>query len=250
MTRFIPPAIVFVLLFALYHAAEYAYLFRQSVPGFLIFMGLFFAGNAWYIEKQDEGKWAAWGLALRPFGRNLVRGLILGLGYSTLAFLLSRSLGLVRVIGIPPLGQMAGQCALLSFGVLLSSFSEDMLTRCLIYRYFRQTFGFQGIVLFSAIVYVFNHIYRLGDGWLLWSHLFVLGILLAIPLMRTGNAGATLGIHWGMNIVYQLVNHVMQTQDSNGEFSALHVLLAAELLMIPATLYLFSSEPDRSTAVR
>ncbi len=53
------------------------------------------------------------------------------------------------------------------------------------------------LVFCSALVYVLNHIYRLGDGWLLLSHLFVLGILLVIPLVRTGNLGATLGIHWG-----------------------------------------------------
>ncbi|MFN8304310.1 MAG: CPBP family intramembrane glutamic endopeptidase [Saprospiraceae bacterium] len=234
------PLAAFLVLFMLYHAAEYAFLFRQSIPGFLGGMGLFFAFVWWFIEKQDDGNRGGWGLASVPFGRHLVRGLALGLGYAGIAFLFSLKLGLVKVVGLPGAGELIGQLALLSFGVLLSSFSEDILTRCLIYRYGRQKIGYQALVFVSSFVYVLNHIYRLADGWLLLGHLFVLGILLAVPLMRTGSAGATLGIHWGMNIVYQLVSHVIKTEEGEGAVSPLFIQVALEAAMVPVVSYLFS----------
>ena len=45
----------FILLFSLYHAAEYMIMFENNIPGFFLFQFLFFF-SAWLISKWQSGK--------------------------------------------------------------------------------------------------------------------------------------------------------------------------------------------------
>lgn len=235
----------FIVLFAMYHGAEYAFLFGQSTAGFLALMTCFFAAAWWIVCRSPGENPAQWGLEPMRFFRKFPLGWGLGLGYAGLAFTLSCLLGSTRIVETPGAGVFIRQTALLSFGTLLSSFSEDIFTRGLIYRFLRGMLQPWLLVLTSAAVYVLNHIYRLGDGWLLLSHLFALGVLLAIPLVRTGNIGATLGIHWGMNTVYQITNNVIHTGNGYSSIPSLAILVALEILLIPAAPAIF--RPEKAT---
>ena len=69
----------FIILFFLYHAAEYMILFKNSAVGFLCFQLVFFI-VAWGIAKWQTGQgFAAWGLeAKKGFGAPLIAGMIMG----------------------------------------------------------------------------------------------------------------------------------------------------------------------------
>ncbi len=244
-SSFFKPLGFLLLLFALYHGAEYAFLFEQSIAGFLAVMASFFAACWWIVHRVDGESPEGWGLEPGALLRAFPLGWGLGLGYAGLAFILSYWLGSTRIVAVPGVGYFIRQTALLAFGTLLTSFSEDIFTRGLIRRYLGNVLRPGWLVFCSALVYVLNHIYRLGDGWLLLSHLFVLGILLVIPLVRTGNLGATLGIHWGMNIVYQVTNNVMQTEAGSHSFPSLAILLILEIGMIPVVLAIFRPEKQQ-----
>lgn len=240
------PIFYFLLLFALYHGAEYAFLFHQSIPGFLLLMGCFFVASWWIVYRVRGEEPALWGLELPGLVRKLPLGFALGFGYAGLAFVLSCLVSGTRIVQIPETGFFIRQTALLAFGTLLTSFSEDILIRSLPYRYLRNQIRPVLLVLLTALLYVGNHIYRLEDGWLLLCHLFVLGVLLAIPLVRSGSIGPTLGIHFGMNIVYQLTNNVLHTESADRPIPALVILVAFEMVMIPVVAAFY--RPGKQTA--
>ena len=87
-------------------------------------------------------------------------------------------------------------------------------------------------------MYVLNHIYRLQDGLLVWTYLFIIGIFLMLALVRTGNIWLTLGLHWSGNIVYQTTHQVIETKSTVTGNQGMLLYISFLLLLIPLTLLL------------
>lgn len=226
--------VVFVLLFLFYHGAEYMIVFKNNVVGFLLFQGLFFI-TAWFLGNWYSGNGLkAWGL---PFNKKVVRmaaiGLIMGILLYGLPFVISLLLGVEQVVNIPNLKTMVMMSLPFAFGVLFSSFSEDILTRGILYSQFHTTLKPVLLALCSALVYLLNHIYRLTDGPEFWSYIFMLGLVFIIPVLNTGNLWFTGMMHWAGNVFFHVTHNVMQTETNEGTISANYLFALCIIVILP-----------------
>ncbi len=118
----------FVLLFSLYHLAEYMIVFKNSPAGFLLFQGLFFVA-AWGIGKWQFGNGlAAWGLTLpgRLF-RQIFFGILAGISIYTITYFLALQLHIEQIASTPSGKQIVSMLGLYIFGNFFSSFRKIFL---------------------------------------------------------------------------------------------------------------------------
>ena len=224
----------FIILFFLYHAAEYMIMFKNSPVGFLAFQFLFLIA-AWGIAKwQGRPGLKAWGLdTQRGFLIHLVVGLLMGCLLYGITFLIGCLAGIERLVEIPTFATIAMPLGLFVFGNFFSSLSEDILTRGYVFAHLRGKVGTSFLAFISATIYLLNHIYRLGDGFQAYLYLFLLGVLFIIPLLRTNRLWFTVGMHWAGNVTFYLVHELWRTEDTGHVLSANYVLAAVILLFIP-----------------
>ncbi len=229
----------FIILFALYHSAEYMIMFRNSPAGFLGFQMLFFL-SAWLIAKwQGMSGLSAWGLRMQPrFLVQLLAGLLIGIILYGGTFLMTRLLGIEYVRFVPPLSAIGGPLALFVFGNFFSSFSEDILTRGYVYHHLKGRINNVLLAIISATVYVLNHIYRWGDGIQAYTYLFALGVLFIIPLILTGRLWFTSGMHWAGNSFFYLTHEIFKTETADAALSPNYILVVAVLVIIPLNYFL------------
>lgn len=236
--------VAFVVLFVLYHTAEYFILFQNNAAGFLGGQALFFIAalllGSWY-RKKGLG---AWGL---PFSgrvwKPLLTGVLLGVALYAVPYTVSLLLGIEQVVKVPDGTTILKAGLPFAFGVLFSSFSEDMLTRGIPYAYFGKRIGVHALVLLSAVVYTLNHIYRLGDGPAALLYLFLLGVVYMIPVVYTGNLWLTGGMHWAGNVFFFVTHSVVGTEEGNGPFSYNYLFATWLVLCIPL-LWFFCKRRD------
>lgn len=238
----------FILLFLCYHAAEYAILFMNHPGLFIAGMAVFFFA-VWLVAKWN-------GLFLSEFGLRItgktfiffLAGLGIGLLYAGMAFFISTSLDIERVSYIPAPNVIITQVLYFGFGTMLTSLAEDIFTRGYLYKFLHRKMSPVLFAILSAVVFVLNHIYRYNDGALLMAHLFIAGVLLVIPLIITGQLWITVGIHFGMNMIYQVTNNIMHTDAGSNTFPAFAVLVICEAAVIPLALLLAARLKNYQTA--
>ena len=90
--------------------------------------------------------------------------------------------------------------------------------------------------LIVAEFYVLNHIWRLTEGVPVLSYLFILGIALAWALSFTRSLWLTLGIHWGANIAFEMINAATTTQTVNKSITV-WILAACYALMLAVMIF-------------
>mgnify|MGYP003575011670 CR=1 FL=1 len=224
----------FLLLFILYHAAEYMIMFQNSPAGFLFFQVAFFLA-AWLIVRwQARQGMSAWGLDVRhPFIKHLLSGISMGILLYGLTYLISLFVGSERFIGTPSFKEAIPPLLLFIFGSFFSSLSEDILTRGYVFYHLKERVGGWVLVIISALIYLLNHIYRLDDGPQAWLYLFSLGVLFAIPLLLTKRLWFTGGLHWAGNCVFFLTHEIFTTQTNAQSIDANYILVLCILIIIP-----------------
>jgi len=222
----------FIVLFLLYHGAEYSILFKNSSLGFLGFQLLFFIA-AWLIGKwQFQQGLSAWGLDTRKhFIIHLLFGMLMGILLYGLTFVISLAAHSEQIVGEP--NYTAIQPLLLFiFGNFFSSFSEDVLTRGYVFKHLNGKVNAVAIILISAFIYLFNHIYRLDSGSETWLYLFVLGILFVVPLIFTERLWFTGGMHWAGNCFFYFTHGIIKTEEGDNQFTANFILVVCALFFI------------------
>jgi membrane protease YdiL (CAAX protease family) len=242
--------VIFVVLFSLYHAAEYMIMFRNNALLFFLFQALFFV-SAYFLGKWYNGTGlSSWGL---PFPKRVYRpfffGMILGIILYGIPFALSLYLGVEKLVSIPPTSEIILSSLPFAVGVLLTSFSEDILTRGLIYSEAGKKIRPVFIILFSAALYLFNHIYRLTDGPETWTYLFLLGIIFMIPLIQTGNLWLTGAMHWAGNLFFFVTHSAIDLQET-GHGINYNTLFSIWLVLYIPVVYFISrkiSEKENTT---
>lgn len=224
----------FVLLFILYHAAEYFVLFTYNPIGFLSFQVAFFI-VAWLLAKwQGYSGLAAWGLDTKKgWFRNLLLGMCMGLLLYGGAFAISLLLDSEEVVQVPAFSSIWPQLALFGVGTFFSSFSEDVLTRGYVYKHFGSKASALIFILVSSTIYVLNHIYRLDDGAETLLYLFLLGVLFAIPLVYTRRLWLTGGMHWIGNTMFFYTHSMISVKEGQGVLPPNTIFILWILLFIP-----------------
>ncbi|HCY90483.1 MAG TPA: hypothetical protein DHV17_09520 [Chitinophagaceae bacterium] len=226
----------FLWLFGCYHAAEY-FVIDDYQPIVFISCQLLFFVSAWLIARwQGYGGLSAWGMLFRRKELRYVWiGLISGGFIYTLWFMSSLLFQMEAIVHFPGWRKGLELFFLFGLGSFLSSLSEDVLTRGYIYRHVNNRMNPALLIAFSSIVYLFNHIYRLGDGPWVWTYLLIIGFFLMLAMVRTGNIWLTLGLHWSGNLLYQATHHVMETTSLSKGHEGMVLYIAFLLLLIPVT---------------
>jgi len=226
----------FTVLFLLYHAAAYMIMIENNIPGFFVFQFLFFL-SAWLISKWQTGRGlSAWGLAFSPkLGKFLIGGASMGIllyGFSWWVNILS---GTEFIQQVPAISNILIQTLPFAFGVIFSSLSEDILTRGYVYFHLHKKFSNLVIIGLSSVIYVFNHIYKLGNGPESWLYLFFLGILFIFPLVITQRLWFTAAMHWAGNTFFFITHQVIDTQSTSKGYLANYLFCLCILMFLPLT---------------
>lgn len=231
-------AVGFVLLFVLYHAAEYFVLFQYNPIAFLLLQGAFFISAALIARWQGFKGLAAWGLDVKQKGwlKQLLVGMLLGILLYGISFLVSLALHSEDIVAVSLDRSALATLTLFCFGSFFSSFSEDVLTRGYVYKHFKTRLALPALILLSPLIYVLNHIYRLDDGWLTWSYLFALGILFIIPVVLTRRLWFTGGMHWLGNTTFFFTHNVITTKSGTSSLSPNLILLICIFLFMPISV--------------
>lgn len=195
----------FVILFVLYHLPELFQNYYHKPLIWLLEAGMMlFVMVAYLIGKRKyKDGFRTYGLfAFSKHWRNLAKGLLIGISITILANMVPVWLHWNKISIHVEWEQILFQSLLFSIGTLLPSLAEDMLTRGYLMAYWPERWSSNLLILFSAGVYVLNHIFKLNKPDVM-LYLFVLGIILMWAFVVTRNLWLTLGIHWGGNIAYQ-----------------------------------------------
>lgn len=233
-------SISFVILFILYHSAEYMIVFKNNVGGFFIFQFLFFI-SAWILgnwnQKTGLGFWGLSFLKLKT--RHFVTGTFLGIILYAIPYIVSLCTGIEILSNVPHWKDILSSSIPFAFGVLFSSFSEDVLTRGTVFRLLENKMDAGWIILLSSLVYVLNHIYRLSDGFETLSYLFLLGIVFMIPLLTTKNLWITGFMHWAGNTFFFVTHTPIQTETTESGLTANYLFSFWMLVLIPVMWFIF-----------
>ncbi|MDO6391658.1 CPBP family intramembrane metalloprotease [Pontibacter sp. BT731] len=166
-----------------------------------------------------------YGLGLRSnWLGQLMAGLLLGLAFFVLSFYLSIFLGYESVVSSTSIVSFAGQLPMLLLMTAIPSIAEDILTRGYLYAHLDKYMKPAYWVLLSALVYVLNHIWRLGDGAAVLSYLLLLGLVLGYAVIITKSLWLAFGIHWGANIAHESTRTLFSTTSSTSSDASTWIL--------------------------
>src|SRR5690606_10904045 len=156
------------------------------------------------------------GLKSKWLGQLMV-GLLLGLIFFVLSFYTSIFLEYESIVSSTYIAAFAGQLPMLLLMTAIPSIAEDILTRGYPYAHLQKYMKPAYWVLLSALIYVLNHIWRLGDGVAVLSYLTLLGLVLAYAVIITKSLWLAFGIHWGANIAYESTRTLFTTTSTSGD---------------------------------
>ncbi|MCL6619518.1 CPBP family intramembrane glutamic endopeptidase [Thermomonas hydrothermalis] len=232
-------ALGFVLLLLLYQSAEG--IGDRMLHSFFAQAGLMLACvlAAWPVSRW-LGYRGLEAFALPMRGRDLiwlVLLLVLAFGLKGAALQAGLTLGIYQPdpAGTAP-GSTLTALPMLLLSTFVPSIAEDILTRGFPYRaagvHWRRGLAF---VATSSLLYVLNHLYRLGLGPMEWLMLLVYGLAYASALWRTGSLWAAVGLHWGWNLGNAALAVAMPTSTTDVDGGRL-LSMAAHLLMLAVVL--------------
>ncbi|MGZ3845211.1 MAG: CPBP family intramembrane glutamic endopeptidase [Flavisolibacter sp.] len=198
-----------LILFIIYHFPEF---FSQLWIAAVFKIGFLFA--AFMIARWQGWKGlGGYGLAFHPgWVKNILSGLATGIVFFLLSEWLSIKSGYEQLLSVKGAIAILKLLPLTLLMTFFPSIAEDILTRGYLYGHLHKVLRPAIFVLVSAVFYVLNHIWRLGQGAPVLSYLFILGIALALALVFTNSLWLTLGIHWGSNIAFEMANAAATTK--------------------------------------
>ncbi|SEG53648.1 CAAX protease self-immunity [Halpernia humi] len=239
-------SVSFIVLFLLYHSAEYMLLFNNNIAGFFGFQFLFFI-TAWFFGNWNMNNGLTfWGLSFSKLKlKHFMIGIFLGLLLYAIPYLISLSIRVEFITNIPDWKDILKLSLPFAFGVMFSSFSEDVLTRATVFNLFNNKIKVIWIVLISSLVYLLNHIYRLNESFDTLSYIFFLGVLLIIPLILTKNLWITGFMHWSGNVFFYVTHNVIQTESATHFLTPNRIFLIWILILIPILYYLGSKYKEK-----
>ncbi|WP_439881452.1 lysostaphin resistance A-like protein [Pontibacter sp. MBLB2868] len=219
----------FAILLAVYHFHEFFQSLTVSGITLLTFLVIsHFVARAQHLEGIKS-----WGLSLsRNWWVKLLLGLALGVLFVGLSTAASLHLGYEKITAVPTFSTFIRGIWWILFMIFWPSLAEDILTRGYLFRHLGKRMPAYTWVIFSATVYVLNHIWRLSDHPAVLTYLFILGLVLATAIQLTKSLWLTLGIHWAANIVYYFsVNMLSIESVADANHQSTWVLAAAYLLL-------------------
>jgi len=227
--NWLPVILGFLLLFAVYHFPEFynalwiAAVFKIGFLFVSFFVARFqgFAGLGGYGLNMHRG-WPV----------NLLKGILTGILFFSLSVLMSVLFGFEGSISVAGAADFFKQVPLVLLMTVFPSVAEDILTRGYLYGHLKDEMNGKSFILLSAVVFVLNHIWRLGDHPAVLVYLFILGLALAYALWYSRSLWLAFGIHWGSNIAYESNAALVKTQSLTSNHESTWMLALSFLLML------------------
>ena len=206
--------VAFIVLFVAYQAPEGIggrVLQNGAVAAALM---LAFLPIAWLVARWlGRGMGTAYALEWRArYGGLLLSGFCLAVAMKAVALQVGLTYGIYApgAAVSPALG--VGMLVWLGFYTFIPSIAEDIVTRGFWARVPGWRWTGPGLVGFTAVLYVLNHLYRLENGPAEWLMLLCYGLAYGVALWRTGSLWAAVGLHWGWNFAGQAWDMVWPTE--------------------------------------
>jgi uncharacterized protein len=195
-------ALAFAVLFVFFQAPDILGVRTLHSRGAqALLMGVFYVVALAIGRGLGYRGFEAYRLELRlGWAKLLVLTLALGLGAKAASLGAGLWLGSYRWIPLfnrPQGGVLAVDLAIALVTTFLPSAAEDILTRGLWRPLFLSGWRF---VLFTSVVYLLNHVFRLGAGPGEWLLLLAFGFAYATAFWVSGSLWAAVGLHWGWNL--------------------------------------------------
>lgn len=244
--RWVP---AFAVLFLFYQLPEGLGARLLHQPGTAALLMLAFLPVAWAVARW-LGLSMAQGYALEWSRRNggwLVAGLALALATKALAVWVGLQQGIYTTAGTStPTAEaaaIAGTLAWLALSTFVPSLAEDIVARGFWWRVPGWSWSGPRLVVFTAVLYVLNHVYRLGAGPAEWLMLLCFGLAYGAALWRTGSLWAAVGLHWGWNFAGPALDLAWPVELADATL-ARYLSGAAHLLMLLVVLAAWRSRAD------
>ncbi len=238
----------FLILFLLYQLAEANGQGLLKFPGkpysvFLLFLLVIPAAELVARWQGDPGL-SSYGMGLHTgWWKDYLFGVGLGLALQTFLEFIGLRLGVRQASNL----RFTWRALLTgTLWVLFTNFpaaaGEDLITRGYLWR-FLQSSPLLVFVLFSALVYTFNHSIRLLTRPITdWYHLPVLGLTLAYALYQTSSLWFVIGLHQSGNVIYYLMQQMMDiTNTTNTRKRVLYGVLSELVILLIVVLILGTS---------
>lgn len=202
-------AFAFIILFTLYQSAEGvgARLLENAFIQDALMVSAVVA--AWPVGKWLLGfrGYAAYALEWRRGAAAwLGAGLVLSLAAKAAAIAVGLQIGAYVRTAEPTPALTVASIGFLLLATFIASIAEDIITRGFWWRVKPVAATAVRFVIASALIYLFNHVFRLSKGPGEWFMLICLGIAYATALARTGSLWAAVGLHWGWNLANGLAD--------------------------------------------
>ena len=224
----------FGILFIAYQIPVAVLHYLRRTELFLLLL-VVFLGVAWLIARwQGFSGLKAFGLTnLLKKRSHLLVGFIIGLLFFSAALLLSVQYNIVIIDFLPEPAIFWKQALLFAFVTILPVISFDILSMGYLYRFLHRRISTETFIIFSAIVSTGNQLYQFESGLTNLVYLFLLGIMLVSPLVMTGNLWYTIGVHWGISIIFRLTNDVLVIENGNNPIPSQWIVIAIVIILIP-----------------
>lgn len=224
----------FGILFIAYQIPVAVLHYLRRTELFLLLLVIFLI-VAWLIARwQGFSGLKAYGVTNLLKGRkHLMAGLFIGLLFFSAAFLLAVQYDIVRINYLPEPKIFWKQALVFAVVTILPVVAFDILSMGYLYRFLHRRTSPETFIIFSAIVSTGNQIYQFDSGLTTLIYLFLLGIMLVSPLVMTGNLWYTVGVHWGVSIVFRLTNNVLIIENGNNPIPSQWIVIAIIIILIP-----------------
>lgn len=224
----------FGILFVAYQIPVAVLHYLRRTELFLLLLVVFLI-VAWLVARwQGFSGLKAYGLTnLLKNRSHLLAGLVIGLLFFSAAFLLSVQYNIVRINYLPEPKVFWKQALLFALVTILPVIAFDILSMGYLYRFLHRRTSPETFIIFSAIVSTGNQIYHFESGITTLIYLFLLGIMLVSPLVMTGNLWYSIGVHWGVSIVFRLTNDVLVIENGTNPIPSQWIVIAIIIILIP-----------------
>jgi len=224
----------FGILFVAYQIPVAVLHYLRRTELFLLLLVVFLV-VAWLVARwQGFSGLKAYGLTnLLKSRSHLLAGLVIGLLFFSAAFLLSVQYNIVRINYLPEPKVFWKQALLFALVTILPVIAFNILSMGYLYRFLHRRTSPETFIIFSAIVSTGNQLYHFESGLTTLIYLFLLGIMLVSPLVMTGNLWYSIGVHWGVSIVFRLTNDVLVIENGTNPIPSQWIVIAIIIILIP-----------------
>jgi membrane protease YdiL (CAAX protease family) len=175
-------------------------LLQQLVISMFGLFGLF-SSLYFYLKSFENKNIVSCGFKSQHMTKNLFNGIILGLFLITVGFFY---LYFTNEISITKISLCLKKIVIIIIFFSVVSIHEETLLRGFFLNKLNASLGKNNALFFSSLLFSIMHVFNPNFTILSFVNIFLAGILLGIPYLRTGNLWFSIGLHFSWNLFQSL----------------------------------------------